>query len=200
MERVIILGIIIVTPKRSKQIEKGCITKWDLQTSIFLGLLYQKLYHLALSCSFQGFVPSSSSGLEVTMARSQFFHGWIIKEEQKYWGWTFQQPWFNNNNQYWGVRSSALARKRLNVKYPENQEVRTGSKSEYSDVHIEIVNIPLHSRSLTHPQIVIFQNNQIYFSVYPLIKTAQKTKTNGKKNIKSIQMSPFSPKIIPQNS
>jgi hypothetical protein len=42
MERVIILGIIIVTPKRSKQIEKRCITTWDVQTSIFLGLLYHK--------------------------------------------------------------------------------------------------------------------------------------------------------------
>ena len=88
------------------------------------------------------------------MARSQFFHGWIIEEEQKYWGWTIQQlekkvryiqPLFNNNNQYWGFRSSALARKRLNVKYQENQEVRMGSKTEYSAVHIEIINIPLHS-------------------------------------------------------
>ena len=46
MEGVIRLGIIIVTPKRSKQIEKGCVTKWNLQTSIFLGMRYHKLYHL----------------------------------------------------------------------------------------------------------------------------------------------------------
>jgi len=147
------------------------------------------------------------------MARSQFFDGWIIKEEQKYWGWTIQiiqqlekrwgifnhiQPLFNNNNQYWGIRSSALARKRLNVKYPENQQVRTGSKIEYSDVHIEIVNIPLHSRSLTHPQIAIFPKQSDIFQCLPPYQ-CPKSKDQLSKSQK-IYPNVSSPKIIPQNT
>ena len=108
------------------------------------------------------------------------------------------QPLFNDNNQYWGFRSSALARKRLNVKYQENQQVRTGSKIEYSDVHIEIVNIPLHSRSLTHPQIAIFPKQSDIFQCLPPYQ-CPKSKDQLSKSQK-IYPNVSSPKIIPQNT
>jgi len=88
------------------------------------------------------------------------------------------------------------------VKYQENQQVRTGSKTEYSAVHIEIVNIPLHSQEFDPSSNSHFPKQSDIFQCLPPYQNCQKkTKTNGQNLIKIyLNVSIFLPRSSLKNA
>ena len=141
-----------VDSSRAPQRER-CSLRCDLEHFLLFRLEeIEKNWNKKIKCEIPR-KPARTGSLRKVLKSGKSLRIWMFSKKQgKLWYSTtrkkvrYIQPLFNNNNQYWGFRSSALARKRLyKCEIPGKPASKNGFKNRILSCHIEIVNVPLHS-------------------------------------------------------